>query len=107
MKSEHISIVAVNATDEEHLECVTRQMVSLGVPAIRAIWSETYGLWFAIEGSHRLAAAHNLGLVPEVIDVTGESIVTQKDGDDEVSMTAEEVEEWLTSDVRHAIIFDF
>jgi hypothetical protein len=45
-----------------HLEAVKTEMQNLGAPVIRAIWSETYGMWMAVEGCHRIRAAKDLGL---------------------------------------------
>jgi len=48
-----------------HLGEVTAEMETFGPPSIRVV--EWRGELFAVEGSHRLAAAHALGLVPNVI----------------------------------------
>jgi hypothetical protein len=48
-----------------HLAEVTSAMLKLGAPAIEVV--EWRGDYFAIEGSHRLAAAHHLGLAPTLI----------------------------------------
>ena len=55
--------------DEQHLESVKTQMQRLGPPTIEAVWMECYGHWVALEGCHRLRAAHVLGLVPEIEEV--------------------------------------
>jgi hypothetical protein len=103
---QNINIVIINKTDADHLEAVQNQMSKIGAPAVRAIWSETYGLWFAAEGSHRITAAKNLGLIPEIIDITGQAATVQRDEED-TEMTAEEIETWLTYDVHKAIIVRF
>lgn len=43
-------------------------------PSIRAFWSKLHGAWFSVEGSHRLAVCDELGYVPAIIDVTGQSV---------------------------------
>ena len=92
-------IVAPNLPDEEHLEYVTEEMERLGVPKIRAIWSESQGVWYAAEGSHRIAACHRAGLVPVIIDITGKGATVQRNGED-TTMTAEDLKEWLVSDIN-------
>jgi hypothetical protein len=58
-----------NHFDKEHLETVKKEMKELGPPKIHSVWLECYGMWAAIEGSHRLRAAKDLGLRPEIIEV--------------------------------------
>lgn len=58
-----------NHFDPEHLEAVKAEMQALGAPTIKAVWMECYGVWAALEGCHRLRAAHALGLTPEIEDV--------------------------------------
>jgi hypothetical protein len=48
-----------------HLGEVTEAMRALGSPRIEVV--EWRGDYFAVEGSHRLAAAHHLGVVPSLI----------------------------------------
>jgi len=55
--------------DPAHLAEVKRQMLTLGAPAIHAVWMECYGHYQALEGCHRLRAAAELGLEPEIIEV--------------------------------------
>ena len=52
--------------DADHLDDVKAQMMTLGTPTIKAVWMECYGHWAALEGCHRLRAAAELGLVPEI-----------------------------------------
>jgi len=61
---------------KDHLAEVKNEMVKLGAPRIRAIWSDLYGMWLAVEGCHRLRAAQELGLTPEIIDITNDDEVT-------------------------------
>lgn len=49
-----------------HLAEVVEEMRSLGAPIIKAIWDEGNGCWIALEGCHRLRAAAELGLMPEI-----------------------------------------
>lgn len=59
------TIYAIHKTDAEKLASVTDEMRSLGAPTIRVVDCSDY--YMALEGSHRLAAAHNLGLVPDLV----------------------------------------
>ena len=65
--------------DKAHLEKVTEEMRELGPPTIKAIWNETHGIWFALEGCHRLRAAEVLGLTPEI------EVIEPEDMDQEVN----------------------
>lgn len=57
-------IATLNEVDPGHLAIVEAEMVILGPPTIRAVWVEAYSHWAALEGSHRIVAAANLGLTP-------------------------------------------
>jgi hypothetical protein len=48
-----------------HLGKVTAEMQEMGAPTIKVV--EWRGDFYAVEGSHRLAAAHHLGLVPVLV----------------------------------------
>jgi hypothetical protein len=54
---------------EEHLAQVIEEMKQLGAPKIHAVWMDCYGHWAALEGCHRIRAAKELGLIPEIIEV--------------------------------------
>ena len=68
-----MQIVAPNPTEQAHLEAVIAEMRELGAPTVRAIWVGVHGLWLAVEGSHRLAAAAELGLTPTIDPVAAET----------------------------------
>lgn len=58
-----IDIYAKHAPyDDGHLGEVAADMLRLGAPTIRVIWAD--GKLCALEGSHRLAVCHHLGLMP-------------------------------------------
>lgn len=92
--------------NEQHLAEVVNEMKRLGTPTIRAIWSETYGEWMAIEGCHRLRAAQQLGITPIIKDVTAQKTITvQQDGENirvKTAKFAEELENdlWKTVSIR-------
>ena len=50
--------------DMDHLKMVMRQMEKMGAPTIRCVFMPCYHHWAALEGTHRLRAAHILGLTP-------------------------------------------
>ena len=58
-----------NHYDKSHLEAVKKEMVKKGAPVIHAVWMECFGHWQALEGCHRLRAAKELGLTPEIEEV--------------------------------------
>lgn len=64
--------------DQEWLEHVKTQMLEMGAPKIKCIWSEIYGMWLAIEGCHRLRAAKDLGITPIIIDITNDETTIQQ-----------------------------
>lgn len=53
--------------DPNHLSLVKKQMLTLGAPVIKAINCGEY--YVALEGSHRIRAAKELGLVPIIDEV--------------------------------------
>lgn len=55
--------------DADHLEAVKAEMAKLGAPKIKAVWMECFGHFAALEGCHRIRAAAELGLVPEIEEV--------------------------------------
>jgi hypothetical protein len=63
--SASVIIVAPNKPVGLHLDAVQREMATRGAPTIRAWWDGEK--WIALEGSHRLAAAHMLGLTPDIV----------------------------------------
>lgn len=59
------TIYAIHAPFADKLEAVKAEMETLGAPTIRVVDCGDY--YMALEGSHRLAAAHALGLEPTLI----------------------------------------
>jgi hypothetical protein len=84
-----MTIVTMNQTDENHLAKVKAEMQELGAPTIRAIYDGE--IYWAIEGSHRLVAAHELGIEPQIIDIeySDEEIVIQWDGQETTLVISE------------------
>ncbi len=66
-------------------------MKRLGPPKIHAVWMECYNHWQALEGCHRLRAAAELGLPPEIIEVDYSdemcSTVEGYDGDEDYKIS--------------------
>jgi hypothetical protein len=89
-----------NHYDEEHLEEVKAEMVVMGAPKIKAVWLEFCGAFAALEGCHRIRAAHALGLTPEIEEVewSDEIMLSEIGVDAEDDMTIEEAVEdaWKT-----------
>lgn len=52
-----------------HLAHVVEEMRRLGPPRIRAYHDVSSGAWYALEGTHRLRAAMELGLAPVMVAV--------------------------------------
>jgi hypothetical protein len=95
-----VAIYAPNLPFADHLKEVTLDMLVLGVPEIRAIWCEERNAWYALEGSHRIAAAQKFGLVPMIIDVTGKHVSAVERSGEMVDMSAEEAADWVLSDLK-------
>jgi hypothetical protein len=74
--------------DEQHLQHVTEQMQTLGAPTIKAVWMETWQMWVAMEGCHRLRAAHALGLTPVIEEIDYSDEMISMDDGDQVSISA-------------------
>jgi outer membrane protein assembly factor BamE (lipoprotein component of BamABCDE complex) len=70
-------VYAPHNPNQEQLAEVKSQMQTLGAPVIRAWYSGD--AWYAIEGSHRLAAAYDLGLTPNMIEIDYDAEITGHD----------------------------
>ncbi len=55
--------------DSSRLIKIRDEMIRIGAPKIHAVWMDCYDHWQALEGCHRLRAAYDLGLTPEIIEV--------------------------------------
>jgi hypothetical protein len=90
-----MTVVAAHGVDDEHLSDVASQMATLGAPTVRAI--EIAGVLYAIEGTHRLAAAAQLGVQPAI------DVVADGDADDAQIITGLDLDdrsEWTVGDLR-------
>ncbi len=64
--------------DPAHLETVKAEMLVMGAPTIKAVKLDD-NLYAALEGCHRLRAAHALGLTPEIEEIEYSEEVTTED----------------------------
>lgn len=62
--------------DPAHLEAVKADMATMGAPTVRAVWSEGDSAWVALEGCHRLRAAHALGIEPNIDEIPWDDEMT-------------------------------
>lgn len=85
--------------NEDHLESVKAEMLKLGAPKIRAIWSEAYACWMAVEGCHRLRAADALGVRPIIVDVSDKKTLTVQVDGENVKVKRADLEEELADNV--------
>lgn len=96
-----------NHYNEQHLKEVKQEMTRKGAPVIRAIYSEVYGEWMAVEGCHRLRAAAQLGLTPTIKDISNQkTVAVQLDGETvkvKVSGLAQELEDEMYR--KHSLEF--
>ncbi|MDQ0349716.1 hypothetical protein [Ancylobacter vacuolatus] len=56
------TVYAIHGAEAGKLETVKAEMLSLGAPTIKVVDCGDH--YMALEGSHRLAAAHALGIIP-------------------------------------------
>ena len=68
------TVYAIHAPDPAHLAAVKAEMQRLGAPVLRVI--ECGDHYMALEGSHRLAAALELGVAPKLI-VYGQDVMVE------------------------------
>jgi hypothetical protein len=61
------TLFALHAPAALHLQDVIKYMRKTGPPALHAYWRRN--AWWALEGSHRIAAAHKLCVTPQIIPV--------------------------------------
>jgi hypothetical protein len=91
--------------DVEHLAEVIEQMKTLGAPKIHAVWMPCYGHYAALEGCHRIRAAKELGLVPEIVEVEYSdkmcSTISGYDGDCDYSISE------ICDDSYRSVIVEF
>ena len=90
------TIFTLNAPRETHVQTVMADMKTMGPPTIRAIW--TGDAYDAIEGSHRVEAAYQLGLPVRVIEVEADTVVDDHDLIDDLPevTTAGDIAERIT-----------
>jgi hypothetical protein len=82
--------------ESAHYAEVRAQMMTMGAPRIRAIWDTAHDMWIAIEGSHRLAVASELGLLPLIEDVGGDEEIAHDFQDVASPATSAELAAFLT-----------
>lgn len=87
-------LIAPNKTNAKHLAEVVAEMQVLGTPTIRAYWDgEKY---WAVEGSHRIAAANQLGLTPIIVEVDEDDIIDDSDIEDAASNSVRDILDYLS-----------
>lgn len=73
-----------------HLGEVTHDMIEMGEPTIRVMKYQNE--YYALEGSHRIAAAHHLGKIPKLVIEIEETNTLPDSHWDKVSNTLPEYE---------------
>jgi hypothetical protein len=74
-----VTMYAPHEPDPAHLADVVESMRALGSPEIRALWIGD--AWVALEGSHRVAAAAELGVPVVVVPVSEDDEIEHDLGD--------------------------
>jgi hypothetical protein len=90
--SNTITIVAPHETFPAKLAAVKAEMEKLGPPTIRAFFNGE--IWLAVEGSHRIAAAAELGIPVEIDPMKWDDEITH-DMEDVSEQTVSAVLEYL------------
>ena len=67
------TVITCNSVEAEHLAQVIAEMRKLGAPTVRVVDCGDH--WFALEGTHRLHAAAELGLTPDFVVLAQDSLV--------------------------------
>lgn len=75
--SARVTLCAPHPPDAYHLRRVIEFMARSGAPVIRAVWMGAH--WQAIEGSHRIAAARRLNLLPQIVQLQPSDRVANHD----------------------------
>lgn len=83
------TVYAIHGTDAAHLAEVISAMRELGAPTIRVVDCADH--YVALEGSHRLAAAAQLGVTPVFIVLDQEDPVDLRSLDVDTSNFAENI----------------
>jgi hypothetical protein len=100
-----MDILLIHTTAPAKLAAVTAEMETLGAPTIRAVRDHTHGVLVALEGCHRLSAAHDLGVDPDIVVLDDDAPVSLDDiGLDDSGyfggerVTAGQIRDWLARD---------
>jgi len=100
-----MTIITPNKVDQVRLGAVKAKMLILGVPTIRVIGNGE--ICWAIEGSHRLVAAYELGIEPEIeeVEYSDQRITIQWDGYDEELMVSDLADMLFDNRSNHTLDF--
>ena len=106
-----LSIALVhNHYDQEHLAEVKAAMLELGAPKIKAIWMECYNMYAALEGCHRIRAAKELGLIPEIVELDYNDVCDLDVTDPMLGLDLDNpgsTVAWLVDDCYRRVCIDF
>lgn len=75
----HQTIIAIHKPDTNKLATVTAEMRNLGAPEVRVVDCGDH--FMALEGSHRIAAAHALGIQPSLIVFSQDDMIDVREFD--------------------------
>lgn len=105
------TVFTIHAADSDHLQSVAVAMRTLGAPRIRVVDCGDH--YKALEGSHRIAAAAQLGVTPDWQVIGWEDVIDPalfdwfEAGDDPTPRRAGVFVESLYGDMRQAADFSF
>lgn len=71
-RTECQTVKLLHEVDATKLGSVVAEMRQLGAPRVRAVWDDANAIWHAAEGTHRLTAAAQLGLIPTIVEISWE-----------------------------------
>lgn len=93
------TLYAPHAPNRKRLTEVVSDMARLGPPTIRAV--RDGNVYFAIEGSHRIAAAHRLGMTPIIKEIAMTDRVRHDFDDIGDRNTVAEIVAYLSGEHEH------
>ena len=72
------TIIKIHGIDENKLSKTKALMAKLGSPTIKACYAHTYSMWVALEGTHRVTAAEELGIkvIIEPVEYSEETLIS-------------------------------
>ena len=102
-----MNIIVPNAIDDKHYNDVKSYMSKAGAPVIKAVYMPCWDMWVALEGSHRVHAAKELGLEPVIKEVGYSDDSMDNYTDDRADDMGMTVADFCDRAYQNAIVIEF